>query len=64
MHRLKDDAINPDFKMEEMQTYIKFCRTINPQFNQEAAMVLKEEYKAIRQKQKGENKNSYQVTVR
>ena len=48
MHRLKDDAINPDFKMEEMQTYIKFCRTINPQFNQEAAMVLKEEYKAIR----------------
>jgi DNA replicative helicase MCM subunit Mcm2 (Cdc46/Mcm family) len=64
MHRLKDDAINPDFKMEEMQTYIKFCRTINPQFNSEAAMVLKEEYKAIRQKQKGENKNSYQVTVR
>jgi DNA replication licensing factor MCM6 len=30
MHRLKDQALNPDFKMEEVQTYIKFCRTINP----------------------------------
>jgi len=30
MHRLRDDAINPDFRMEQIQTYIKFCRTINP----------------------------------
>jgi len=64
MHRLKDEAVNPDFKMEELQTYIKFCRTINPQFSPEAAMVLKEEYKAIRQRQKSEQKTSYQVTVR
>jgi DNA replication licensing factor MCM6 len=33
MHRLRDDAVNPEFKMEELQTYIKFARTINPQFN-------------------------------
>ena len=32
MHRLTDDAVDPDFKMEELQTYIKFARTINPQF--------------------------------
>jgi DNA replication licensing factor MCM6 len=32
MHRLMDDALQPDFTMEQIQTYIKFCRTINPQF--------------------------------
>ena len=30
MHRLRDNALNPDFTMEQVQTYIKFCRTINP----------------------------------
>ena len=46
MHRLKDLA--PDFKMEEVQTYIKFCRTITPQFTKESAEILKNEYKQIR----------------
>ena len=65
MHRLKDDAINPDFRMEQIQTYIKFCRTINPQFTQESALILKEEYKSIRQREKADNqKHSYKVTVR
>ena len=32
MHRLMDDALQPDFTMEQIQTYIKFCRTIKPQF--------------------------------
>jgi DNA replicative helicase MCM subunit Mcm2 (Cdc46/Mcm family) len=48
MHRLKDLALNPDFKMEEVQTYIKFCRTITPQFTKESAEILKNEYKQIR----------------
>lgn len=30
MHRLQEQAVQPDFKMEQVQTYIKFCRTINP----------------------------------
>ena len=30
MHRLRDGALSPDFTMEQVQTYIKFCRTINP----------------------------------
>lgn len=65
MHRLMDDALNPDFTMEQVQTYIKFCRTIKPQFTQESAYILKEEYKSIRQREKGENtKTAYKVTVR
>jgi len=65
MHRLLDNATNPDFSKEQLQTYIKFCRTINPQFTRESAEILKEEYKAIRQRQKSENaRTSYKVTVR
>lgn len=28
MHRLQDEALQPPFKLDEMQTYIKFCRSI------------------------------------
>ena len=48
MHRLRDAALNPDFTMEQMQTYIKFCRTLLPQFTQESAAILRDEYKAVR----------------
>jgi DNA replication licensing factor MCM6 len=48
MHRLRDDALNPDFKMEQVQTYIKFCRTITPRFSKESAEILKSEYKHMR----------------
>lgn len=67
MHRLMDDALKPDFSMEQVQTYIKFCRTIKPQFTQESAAILKEEYKSIRQREKGygqDSKTAYKVTVR
>lgn len=65
LHRLMDDALQPDFTMEQVQTYIKFCRTIKPQFTQESAQILKEEYKSIRQREKGENsRTAYKVTVR
>jgi len=51
--------------MEQVQTYIKFCRTINPQFTRESAEILKEEYKNIRQREKNDgNKHAYKVTVR
>ena len=30
MHRLQDDALNPAFSMEQLQTYIKVCRTLKP----------------------------------
>lgn len=32
MHRLKEEALRPEFSTEEMQTYIKFARTIKPKF--------------------------------
>jgi DNA replication licensing factor MCM6 len=64
MHKLRDGAVNPEFNMEQMQTYIKFCRTINPQFTRESANILKEEYKLMRQREKADQKHAYKVTVR
>jgi len=64
MHRLKEDSLHPDFTTEQLQTYIKFCRTIKPKFTHEAAMMLKEEYKRMRQNEKNATKSSYKITVR
>lgn len=50
--------------MEEVQTYIKFCRTINPTFTRESAEILKNEYKEIRKREKSDQKHAYKVTVR
>ena len=64
MHRLRDAAINPDFAMEDVQTYIKFARTINPEFTTESANILKKEYKDMRQREDKSQKTAYKVTVR
>ena len=48
MHRLQEGALRPDYSTENLQTYIKVCRALRPQFTQESAMILKEEYKALR----------------
>jgi DNA replication licensing factor MCM6 len=65
MHRLKEDALHPDFSTEELQTYIKFCRTIKPKFNRESAQMLKEEFKRMRQNEKNAQRGSaYKITVR
>ena len=48
MHRLQDAALNPEFSMAQLQTYIKVCRTIRPQFTRESAVILRTEYKALR----------------
>ena len=64
MHRLRDAAINPDFAMEDLQTYIKYARTINPEFTPESARILKQEYKDMRQRENRDQKTAYKVTVR
>ena len=65
MHKNLDGALNPEFTMEQLQTYIKVCRTLKPQFTKASALMLKEEYKKLRQGdgQRTAN-NSYRYTVR
>ncbi len=65
MHRLKDESLKPDFSTEDLQTYIKFCRTIKPQFTQKSANMLKEEFKRMRQAEKNAQRGqAYKITVR
>ena len=49
MHKFQDRALNPEFSTEELQTYIKVCRSLKPQFTRESALILKDEYKKLRQ---------------
>lgn len=63
LHRLQDDALCPDFSTEDLQTYIKVCRALKPQFTREAATMLKNEYKMLRRSD-GKQATSYRYTVR
>jgi DNA replication licensing factor MCM6 len=64
MHRLKEESLHPDFSTEQMQTYIKFTRTIKPKFTRESAHILKEEFKRLRQAEKNAQRSAYKITVR
>lgn len=66
IHRLRDDAIRPEFSTEQLQRYIRFARTFKPEFTPEARALLVEKYKDLRAEdaQGGIGRNSYRITVR
>lgn len=66
IHRLRDDAIEPEFSTEQLQRYIRFARTFKPEFTVEAKRTLVEKYKELRadDAQGGIGRNSYRITVR
>ncbi|PSR90617.1 MCM2/3/5 family-domain-containing protein [Coniella lustricola] len=66
IHQLRDAAIEPEFSTEQLQRYIRFARTFNPEFTDEAKEILVERYRELRadDSQGGIGKNSYRITVR
>ncbi|KAI9821659.1 MAG: MCM DNA helicase complex subunit mcm6 [Pycnora praestabilis] len=66
IHRLRDDAVAPEFTTEQLQRYIRFARTFKPEFTPEAKALLVEKYKELRadDAQGGIGRNSYRITVR
>lgn len=65
VHRFQDEAINPEFSTEALQRYIRYARTFNPKLTPEAADVLVEKYRILRQDDaSGAGRNSYRITVR
>lgn len=66
LHRIRDEAITPEFTTEQLQRYIKFARTFKPVFTDEAKVLLVEKYKQLRSDdaQGGIGRNSYRITVR
>jgi DNA replication licensing factor MCM6 len=66
VHRLRDEAVQPEFSTEQLQRYIRFARTFKPEFTPEARKTLVEKYKELRadDAQGGVGRNSYRITVR
>jgi len=69
VHRSKwnsrDDAVNPPFTKEQMQRYIRFCRTVNPKITEESRRVLVDCYRKLRQGDTlGRSRSAYRITVR
>ena len=66
IHRLKDEAIEPEFSTEQLQRYIRFARLFQPVFTDEAKEYLVQKYKELRadDAQGGVGRNSYRITVR
>jgi DNA replication licensing factor MCM6 len=66
VHRLRDEAVTPEFSTEQLQRYIRFARTFRPEFTPEAKTMLVEKYKELRadDAQGGIGRNSYRITVR
>ncbi|KAH9002283.1 MCM-domain-containing protein [Lactarius hatsudake] len=65
VHRFRDDALHPEFSTEALQRYIRYARTFNPKLTPEAADLLVEKYRVLRQDDgSGAGRNSYRITVR
>jgi len=67
VHRFRDEALHPEFSTEALQRYIRYARTFNPKLTPEAADVLVEKYRILRQDDgtgAGTGRNSYRITVR
>lgn len=62
IHRLQDQALDPEFSESRLRSYIRFARTISPRMTAEAKRLLMERYVSLRQSD--ENKSSYRMTVR
>ncbi|KAL9027072.1 MAG: hypothetical protein Q9196_004350 [Gyalolechia fulgens] len=66
IHRLRDQAVQPEFSTEQLQRYIRFARTFKPEFSPEARRLLVAKYQELRNDdaQGGVGRNSYRITVR
>jgi DNA replication licensing factor MCM6 len=66
IHRLRDDAVEPEYSTEQLQRYIRFAKTFRPELLPEAKKTLVEKYKELRadDAQGGIGRNSYRITVR
>lgn len=63
-HRFTDEAHRPEWSSEELQRYIRYCRTLKPKLSEAAARLLVVRYKELRQGDACGQSSSYRMTVR
>lgn len=68
IHKEKDTglAVKPDFTTDDLQTYIRFARTLTPKVTKESRDLLMESYVQLRENDSvvGGNNSAYRMTVR
>ncbi|CAE6491228.1 unnamed protein product [Rhizoctonia solani] len=65
VHADPEGSVQPEISTEALQRYVRYARTYNPKFTPEAADLLVEKYRILRQSDAtGVGKNSYRITVR
>ncbi|ORY95302.1 MCM2/3/5 family-domain-containing protein [Syncephalastrum racemosum] len=65
VHRMRESYLHPEYTAEQLQRYIRYAKTLKPQFEPEAAKKLAECYRDLRQgDRQSTNNNSYRITVR
>ncbi|KAJ2057494.1 MCM DNA helicase complex subunit mcm6 [Coemansia sp. S146] len=64
VHQLRDNAVAPPFAPATLRRYIRYARTICPVLAEDAARLLWESYRNLRQDDVGAGKNAYRITVR
>ncbi|KAI8049866.1 MCM2/3/5 family-domain-containing protein [Syncephalis plumigaleata] len=65
VHRLRDDAVKPEFSTAQLRRYIRFARTFRPKITDASRQLLWELYRNLRQAdaQAGQRR-AYRITVR
>ncbi|KAJ2579511.1 MCM DNA helicase complex subunit mcm6, partial [Coemansia sp. RSA 1836] len=64
VHQLRDAAVAPPFGPAALRRYIRYARTISPVLAEDAARLLWESYRNLRQDDVGAGRNAYRITVR
>ncbi|KAJ2744924.1 MCM DNA helicase complex subunit mcm6 [Coemansia sp. BCRC 34301] len=64
VHQLRDNAVAPPFAPASLRRYIRYARTIAPVMAEDAARLLWESYRNLRQDDVGAGRNAYRITVR
>lgn len=49
MHQYQEKVVQVPFQVDQLQRYIRYARTIRPRLTPEAAHLLIERYKSLRQ---------------
>jgi DNA replication licensing factor MCM6 len=64
LHRFRDTAMVPHFSPEQVKRYLRYAKMIAPKMTKEAADLMIEKYKQLRQSDMTGRGSSYRVTVR
>ncbi|KAJ2017664.1 MCM DNA helicase complex subunit mcm6, partial [Coemansia sp. S85] len=64
VHQLRDSAVAPPYAPATLRRYIRYARTLSPVLAEDAARLLWESYRNLRQDDVGAGKNAYRITVR